>query len=132
MDGPARLVFHPYLNHFPVAFFILEAFLLALWAWKKDEAYERFAFLTLKLAMSAMPLVMLAGVVDAGRLAPMIRPHFFAAIALFSVGFLRLVWRWRRGRSVWEKPAFYFYVFGVFLSVGLTILTGHLGGRLVY
>ena len=127
-----RLVFHPYFNHFPVAFFMLEAFLAFLWLRTKDEAYERFAYFTLKAALVVAPVAMVTGLIDARGLVPMVRPHFFAALTLIAAAFARFLWRHKSGRRVWEGKALVGYVFLLASSVFLTILTGHLGGKLVY
>ena len=125
--------FHPYLNHFPLAFFLLEAFLLFLWRRKREEAYERFAYLVLKLAVAAMPFVMIAGLIDARGLPPLVKTHFALAVVLFVLNSTRLLFRWRRGPALWNTSgSARFYLVWVLASVLLTVATGHWGGLLVY
>ena len=126
------LLFHPYLTHFPIAFFFLEGFLIALWIWKKNEMYESFAYLILKLVMVAMPFVMLAGYIDAGGIIPRVRLHFFSALSVFILGGIRLVLRTRMGLPLWKSRFKRVYLVLVGLSVMLTGLTGHLGALMVY
>ncbi len=125
--------FHPYLNHFPIAFFLLELFLLALWRWKKEETYERFAYLTLKLAVASLPFVMAAGLIDAHGLPPLVRRHFTLALCVFILNSTRFLFRWRRGAALWNSPVqTLFYFLSAVASAVLTIVTGHFGGLLVY
>ena len=126
------LLFHPYLTHFPIAFFFLEGFLITLWIWKKNEMYESFAYLILKLVMVAMPFVMLAGYIDAGGIIPRVRMHFFSALSVFILGSIRLVLRTRMGLPLWKSRFKRVYLVLVGLSVMLTGLTGHLGALMVY
>jgi len=126
------ILFHPYLVHFPVAFFFLEAFLIGLWIWKRDEKYESFAYFILKLVMVMIPFVMLAGYIDAGGITPRVRLHFFSALSLFIMGTIRLVMRTKMGFALWGSKYKRFYLTLITLSFLMTGLTAHLGGLMVY
>lgn len=123
---------HPSLVHFPVAFFLLEAFLIVLWSRKRDPAYERFAWLVFRLAMGLLPVVMAAGWIDAGGLNPRVVRHFSAAVSLLVWNGFRLLWRLRSGPAMWASPHRRWAYALLAGSVVLTALTGHLGGDIVY
>jgi len=127
-----EMLFHPYLVHFPIAFFFLEAFLILLWYWKKDDRYEDFAYFVLKLALIVMPVVMLAGYLDAGGFPSRVRLHYSSATALFLVNGLRFSMRWRKGKDFWQGATCRMAIVLLLGSVFITGLTAHLGGLLVY
>lgn len=126
------ILFHPYLVHFPIAFFFLEALLLGMWIWKRDDKYESFAYLILKLAMLSMPFVMLAGYIDAGGIIPKVQLHFYSASTLFVLGLIRLIIRVKLGSRMWQSKARNIFVTLLIIGVVVTGLTGHLGALMVY
>lgn len=127
-----KYLFHPQMVHFPIALFILEAFLVFLWIVRGEERYEKFSFFVLKTAVFMMPLVMLAGILDSGGLSPRIRPHFSLALGLFILNSTRLIIRWKAGPLLWQSRWRMIYPVLILASVLLTLLTGHAGGKLVY
>ena len=127
-----RYLFHPYLVHFPIALFVLEAFLVFLWIVRRDEKYENFSFFVFKTAVLTFPFVMLAGYWDAGGLVPRVRTHFILAATFFIFNSVRLSIRWKMGPQLWRGGWRVIYPALVLISVLLTILTAHFGGKLVY
>lgn len=79
---------HPMLVHFPIAFFILEFFLLLLWHFLDHSSYRDFAKLSFQLGVFFLLLSALSGYRDSGGLRQMsgeISRHFkFAALLLIS------------------------------------------------
>lgn len=126
------MLFHPYLVHFPIAFFFLEAFLIFLWFKKKDDRYEEFGFFILKLALATMPFVMLAGYIDAGGIHPKVRLHFISAVSLFFLNGCRLLFRLKGGRNIWQGSTAKTALALLVLNILLTGTTAHLGGLMVY
>ena len=122
---------HPYLVHFPIAFFFLEAVLIFIGHLRKENRYEEFSFFVLKAAMLTMPFVMAAGYFDAGAITSKVRWHFFSALLLFFVNGFRLVLRWKAGSAIWNRaPRAALALLG--FSLLLTTITGHLGGMIVH
>ena len=83
-----RIPLHPFLVHFPIAFYFLELVLLLFWVRKKDASYERFA----RFAFAAGYLFMLAAMVtgwrDAGgfgAMPPAVRRHFYGVLSIFAL-----------------------------------------------
>ena len=73
-----------------------------------------------------MPFVMVAGILDARGLPPMVRLHFFLAVCLFIFGLLRLFFRWRLGRSIWASPGVgSLYFFAAVVNTILTVVAAH-------
>ena len=129
---PKNFLFHPPLVHFPVAFFFLEAMLVLLWLKRKEENYEKFSYLTLKLAVALMPFAMLAGLKDANGIPKMARTHVYFAAALFLCNASRLLFRWRSGAEVWVGKRRALYVVWVSVGLVLTVCAGYFGGELAY
>ena len=127
-----KRLFHPQLVHFPIALFVLEAFLVFLWMLRSDERYERFAFFVLKIAIFMMPWVMLAGFLDSGGLSPRTQPHFSLALGLFILNSTRLIIRWKAGPLLWQSRWRRIYPVLILVGVLLTVFTGHFGAKLVY
>jgi uncharacterized membrane protein len=127
-----KYLFHPYIVHFPIALFMLEAFLIVLWSARKDEVYERFSFFALKAALFVMPFVMVAGALDAGGLVPRVQRHAVFAFSLLVVSVVRFIFRFKVGPALWQGRWKTLYLVLVLVSVVLTIFTGHFGGKLVY
>ena len=123
-------LFHPPLTHFPIAFVFLEAFLVALWIWRKEELYEKFAFLILKMTACVAPFVMLAGLKDANGIPLMARTHAFVAILLVLSVLARLFLRWKQGSALWTGKYRTLYLAWLFLGLALVVLVGYFGGIL--
>lgn len=131
--GHSDILFHPYLVHFPIAFFFLEGFLLLLWKIKKEDQYERFAYLILCLGLIMIIPTMIAGYIDAGFSIPlMVRTHFFSALSLLIINSIRFFLRRSLKIKVWQGELRYIYTILLILSIILSGLTGHWGGQLAH
>lgn len=131
--GYTNIMYHPYLVHFPIALFFLEGFLLFLWKIKKEDQYERFAYLILRLGLIMIIPTMIAGYIDAGfSITIMIRAHFLSALALLLINSIRFFLRRSLKIKIWQGKLRYCYTILVILSIVLSGLTGHLGGQLAH
>ncbi len=123
---------HPITVHFPIAFYILECFLLGLYAVKHEEEYKRFAFLAFRLAYVLGLVAMIAGLNDAGGLSGIkgkVVPHVVSAAVLFVISTIRGVY-WRMGKTQ-PRYALVLLLSSLFAVLAVT-LTGFFGGELVY
>lgn len=125
--------FHPVFIHFPIAFYVLECFLLFLYFFKKAGHYRHFALFVFRLAYLIGIVAMITGLRDAGgfgKLKGDVLDHALLAGALFVWNTLRAVY-WRVGKETNPKNAILLLA-GAVVSVLLTLLTGLEGGELVY
>lgn len=127
---PDHIYFHPPVVHFPIAFYVLECFLLGLWTWKRDDQFKRFAFLVFRLGYLFMVAAMIAGYVDAGGITSVVRRHFFAALGTLAVYTVRgILWcKLKETNLHYRQILFWSSVAGI-LIVAFTALEG---GELVY
>ena len=127
------IMLHPIMVHFPIAFYVLEALLLALWVMKKNQEYHRFALFVFKLGYLGMLASMIAGYIDAGgwgEIVGPIRRHFYAALGVFVI-YTGKAFYWKLGNQ--EKSFYKWTQLGLALvGNALIFLTGYLGGELVY
>lgn len=123
---------HPAIVHFPIAFYFLELFLLFLWIARREPAYRRFAFFSFRLGYLTMLLAMGAGLLDAKGIQGVtgrVRTHAYAAVCVFVLYTLRAVlWRFA-GERRFSK---WIHLLGAVVGSLSVVLTGFLGGRLVY
>lgn len=123
-------VIHPMLVHFPIAFYLLEFFLLLLAVWKKDPAYEKSAGIVFALAFLGTLAAIGSGFIDAGGwdgIAGKVRPHAISAAVTFVLQIPRgLYWKFSKPRKIsvlWISGA---------LVYALIVWTAYLGGEMVY
>ena len=123
---------HPPVVHFPIAFYFLELLLLVLWAARRRDDYLRFARFSFRTGYVFMLFALGAGLHDAGGpsgITGLVRRHFFAAVSVFICYTLR-IFSWRRGQTA---PNYKLLLLaGALLGCTLVLLTGDLGGDLVY
>ncbi len=129
-----KILFHPILVHFPIAFYFLEGLLLIFWAVKKDDAYRRFALFSFKTAYGFMLVTIATGLLDAGgfgRITGLVRTHFLSAlVGVFGIATARAFF-WRFGDEN-AKSYRTIQIAGALLGNFALALTGYFGGRLVY
>lgn len=128
-----KLVFHPLLVHFPIAFYFLELVLIALWIRQNDLAYRRFAVFTFGMGYGFMLAAMAAGVVDAGGFGQVrgaVRRHALAALLVFAVCTARALF-YRTAAKEPEKHRFALLA-GSLVGNAAVAYAGFLGGWLVY
>jgi uncharacterized membrane protein len=119
--------------HFPIAFYFLELFLIGLWIIKKDQAYQRFSYLSFKLGYALMLAAMTAGLVDVGgigNIRGMVQRHVVAALTVFIIYSLRGIFYWKTNHAqndyrVWK-------LVGAVVGSVAVGYAGYLGGLLVF
>jgi uncharacterized membrane protein len=127
------LPLHPMLVHFPIAFYVLELWLLLLWHWKSDPTFHRFASIAFKLGYLLMLSSLLSGIIDHGGFKPfegLVAVHFYWALGAAVVYTARaLCWRFCR-----TDDRFYrlFQIGGAVAGNIVMAATAFAGGRLVY
>ncbi len=123
------LPLHPFLVHFPIALFFVEALLLFLGLLKQDGAYERFASFLFRIGYGFLIVSFLTGLIDSGGLRAMnrgVQQHFYAAAALLIFYTARLFFGWRlRSKPVSNLT-------GAVIGCAFVAATAYLGGKLVY
>ena len=126
-------LFHPVLVHFPIAFYLLEVILIALWLKSHDSTKYNFARFTFWLGYGFMILAMMAGFFDAGGLkgiTSIVRPHFYSALATGSIYTLRaLYWYFARYNSPYYR---WMLLAGALIGYSSVLVTGYFGGDIVY
>ncbi|MBI3251994.1 MAG: hypothetical protein HYZ52_01570 [Candidatus Omnitrophica bacterium] len=129
-----RIPLHPFLVHFPIAFFFLELVCLVFWARKKDAAYERFARFAFTAGFLFLIAAMAVGWIDAGGFGAMggsARRHFYGACSVFIFYALRAV-HLKTRRAVDGQGPKVFRIAGAAMGNLLIFLTAYWGGILVY
>lgn len=121
---------HPLLVHFPIAFFLLESWLVMLWNYKKNVQYRDFAWIVFRLGLLILFPTLLAGLYDARGLAAAwkhARLHFIFALSTTGFYCFRFVyWRTHPRDSEWA------HWIQTLVGAALVIATGFFGGKLVY
>ena len=124
---------HPMFVHFPIAFYFLEFVLLVLWRVKKDETYRRFAAFTFWMGFFFMFVAAASGLYDAGGPSGIhrkVKTHFIAAVVLLIFYAVRALY-WRLGKK--DAPSYAsLQIAAAAIGYLVVILTGFLGGRIVY
>lgn len=125
---------HPMLVHFPIAFLVLELFLIIRWARTGDAAYERFARLVFFLAFFCMLGALASGYREATeqghKIQGAVARHYYAALTLFFFTTLRL-FQWRSVKPGLTVPPALLTAASA-AGVLLMAAAAFLGGRLVY
>ena len=127
------MIIHPALVHFPIAFYLLEGFLLVLGRMRKNPSYDSFAYLVFNLALGFHAAAAVAGLYDAGWFAHLegkTRTHLISAVTLGTLSLFR--WAlWKKERKLGLAPST-LLIASAGLSIGMTLITAWLGGELVY
>jgi len=129
--------FHPMFVHFPIALYLLGVLLTLGYLWRRVPDYERFAYWSLVLAWIGVAVAALAGLIDLGSLAPddprrdVINRHISSGVALLIINGLVVYFRFR-WPSVLTTSRRWAYLALVAAGVVVVVLTGWLGGKLVY
>ena len=128
-----KILLHPVLVHFPIAFYFLELLLLTLWVSRQDEACYRFAEFSFGLGYLFMLVSMLVGLSDAGgfvNIHGLTALHAYSAVGVFIIYTLRGIY-WRLGEKG-RRGYVLIQFLGAFAGNGMIAYTSYLGGRLVY
>jgi uncharacterized membrane protein len=123
--------------HFPIALYLLGVLLTLGYLWRQNPDYERFGYWVFLLAWIAAAFAALAGLIDLGNLAPddarrgSINKHITSGVALFIVNGLVVYMRFR-WPEVLTSSRRWAYVVLIAAGVVIVVITGWLGGQLVY
>ena len=128
---------HPMFVHFPIALYLLGVLLTLGYLWRRTPDYERFAYWTFLLAWIGVIAAAVAGLVDQGPLGPedprrpTINNHIPAGVAMLIINGLVVYYRFRWA-DVLTSSRRWFYLALMAAGVVTLVLTGWLGGELVY
>jgi len=124
--------------HFPIALYLLGVLLTLGYLWRRRAPdYERFAYWAFLLSWVAVAVAALAGLIDLGSLAPddprraVINNHITSGVALLIINGLVLYFRFR-WPDVLAGSRRWVYLALVVAGIVAVVLTGWLGGKLVY
>jgi uncharacterized membrane protein len=123
--------------HFPIALYLLGVLLTLAYLWRRTSEYECFAYLAFLLAWIGVAFAAMAGLVDLGRLAPddprrvTINNHVTSGVALLIINGLVVYLRFRWSNVI-SSPRRWAYLALMAAGVVAVVLTGWLGGELVY
>jgi len=144
-DSPLRTVphrtvpmmpIHPALVHFPIAFYFLELLLLLFWLGKKDPTYLRFARFSFHLGYVMMIVAMAGGLFDTkgfSGITGRVRIHVYSALVVFGIYTTRIgVSRFADRRNEQPVASPMIHIAAAILGNLAVIVTGYLGGKLVY
>ncbi|MEM7346379.1 MAG: DUF2231 domain-containing protein [Chloroflexota bacterium] len=127
---------HPLTVHFPIAFYLLGAFLTVGYLWKGHKEVETFAYWSFVLSWVATIVASLVGVIDQNQLElsdprrSQVNPHITAGVSLLIINGVLIYMRFR-----WDDVLTryrYSYLGVMILGIVAVVSTAWLGGELVY
>jgi uncharacterized membrane protein len=127
---------HPSTVHFPIALYLLGVLLTAVYLWRGQPEYDRFAFISFILSAIATLAASIAGLFDQNLLdyndprRTAINPHITAAVALLVINGLLVYMRLRRPNVLAHRS--WPYLGLMLLGVLAVLASAWLGGELVY
>ncbi len=128
---------HPRLVHFPVALLIVgTGALLASWH-PRARAWAKFGWITLLIGWLALFPAIITGLIDQSRapqepaITQTLNQHITAGLSLVVV-YGYALYEWMRHRGELAGSVRWRVTIALLLGLGLLVLTGELGGRLVY
>lgn len=129
---------HPLTVHFPIALYLLGVLMTALFLWRGRTEHEHFAYWSFVLAWLATVAASLVGLVDQNRLAygdarrDAVNRHITAGVALLVINGLLVYMRFRWPDVATQPGRRWQYLALMAAGVALLIVTGWLGGELVF
>lgn len=129
---------HPVAAHVPTGAFPLAVLLLLLADVTRNPFPERVSFLLLAVTVLVVPVILVAGFRDwkvryRGLRVPIFRWKIVLATVLLGVGTAAVLVRWLLpGVADRSHPLHAPYVVVLFSMMGLVVLLGHFGGKLVF
>jgi uncharacterized membrane protein len=127
---------HPMTVHFPIGLTGAALFFILLAIWRRSEILEKVAFANISLATVSTVVAAILGIRDNLALYNNLAPNHVAkiilAISLFLVTTATALARWRNPDLFHARTARAFYFLAYFVSFGIAIVLGFLGGVIVY
>lgn len=128
---------HPFVVHFPIAFLIAGSIFIILYISKKDPAFEKAAYYSIIFGYIGVVIAVVTGSIDLSYLAetdprqgPVGIHSYFGASLLFIYGVE--IWLRRKQPKILDRPLCWLYITVAILGNVIVLVTGWLGGRLVY
>lgn len=124
---------HPFVVHFPIAFYFLELVLLCVWAVRKEAGFYRFSEFSFLMGYFFMLWAVVTGLVGVGgfsRLEGQTKRHFDAAAITLGFYTLRLLYL----KSAKNKGGVSqrVQIAGALIGNAIVFYTAFLGGQIVY
>jgi uncharacterized membrane protein len=127
---------HPMTVHFPIAFYLLGVGLTFIYLWRKESSFETFAYWSFLVSWVTTIIASMVGLIDQSQLTvddprqTNVNNHITAGVVLIVLNGLLVYMRFRwpdvLQRHRWS------YLILMILGAVTTIVTGWLGGELVY
>ncbi len=132
------IVLHPFATHFPIALLLLNLVLTLLYMRRSDPFLERSAYGALLLGWWGLFMAILTGTLDIALNWPIedavvawLNAHAALGLALLVL-YGQALLRRRRNPRILDGPQRFGYVRLLVLGAILVLVTGWLGGHLVY
>ncbi len=127
---------HTMVVHFPIALTGAALFFILLAIWRKSDALEQVAFANISLATVSTLVAGATGILDNARFYGGQAPNHIAKIILGSTLFLlttiTAISRWRNKNLFHARGSKGLYIGAYFVSFGIAIVLGFLGGVILY
>lgn len=124
--------------HFPIALYLLGVLLTLAFLWRKQTTHEQFAYWSFVLAWLATIVASLAGLIDQNQLDYLdarrgaVNNHISAGVALLVLNGLLIYMRFRWPAVLQQPERRWQYLALMLGGVVAVVITGWLGGELVY
>ncbi|MFQ5610753.1 MAG: DUF2231 domain-containing protein [Anaerolineae bacterium] len=129
---------HPIVVHFPISLYLLGVLMTTVYLWRRRVAYDQFAYWSFLLAWPANLVASLMGLIDQNRLDYLdprrdaINNHITAGVVLLILNGLVIYMRFRWPGLLREPGRRWQYLALMLAGVAALVVTGWLGGELVY
>lgn len=127
---------HVMAVHFPIGLTGAALFFILLAIWRRSEILEKVAFANISLATVSAVVAAMLGIRDNlafyNNLAPNHVAKIILSICLFLVTAATALARWRNPDLFHARTARVLYILAYFVSFGIAIVLGFLGGVIVY
>lgn len=127
---------HTMLVHFPTAFAVVGVLCVLFALWRRNELFEKFAFLCMATTGAGTAAAGLAGLRDnlvhwdGG--APNLNVKIYLAVTLLLLSSIAALLRWRKPDLLWSPSSRLLYVSAFVGAFLLATVLGFVGGAIVY
>lgn len=127
---------HSLIVHFPTAFSVVGVLCILFALWRRNELFEKFAWLCMAVTAAGTALAGLAGLRDNwfhfGGAAPYLNVKIFLASSLLLLASIAAVARLRRHDLLWNPSTRVLYLAAFLGAALLATVLGFVGGSIVY